>query len=341
MSNRVLAGIDIGGTKCAVSLSLEPPHAVSREEFPTEQGRGPELAIERIFAILKKMLSRQGVAGADLRAIGISCGGPLDSVHGVIQSPPNLQTWNAVPICQLLENEFGVPCYLENDANAGALAEARFGAGRGVDNLVFLTLGTGLGAGLILDGRLRRGASQSAGEIGHVRLSESGPEGHGKTGSAEGWASGGGMAQIARMYALDALARGEHTALAVGGEVSDVITARQVGDAARAGDPVAKAVVRTVGDKLGEVMSILIDVLNPECIILGGLALRFGDDLLRPAREVVAREALENSAKACRIVPAALGEQIGDVAALCAALEGLSRHADTSIADQLHQGWVA
>ena len=325
MSNRFLAGVDIGGTKTAVVLSIEPPHTLARIAFATSPEKGPAFAIECIVASLNEILSSQGLTPADLAGIGISCGGPLDPVRGIIQSPPNLSTWKDIPICRILEAVFRTPCYLENDANAGALAETHFGAGHGAKNLVFLTMGTGLGAGLILSGELQRGASHAAGEIGHVRLTQSGPHGHGKVGSVEGWASGGGMAQVAKMYVTAALARGESTALTGDtGGIPNTITAREVAKAARGGDAVAIVIVRRVGEKLGEAISILIDVINPECIVVGGLALRFGEALLGPAREIVEREALRGSAESCRIVAAGLGERIGDVAALCVAIQGLA-----------------
>ncbi len=175
-------------------------------------------------------------------------------------------------------------------------------------------MGTGLGAGLILNGQLYRGATDAAGEIGHVRLTKRGPKGFGKHGSVEGWASGAGMAQVARMYARAAAKRGESTLLGRQGQLTGV----EVAQAAAAGDRVAGQVVRKVGESLGEAMAILLDLFNPECVLVGGLALRFGESLLEPAREVVLREALASSAKHCRILPAALGERIGDVAALCA-----------------------
>jgi glucokinase len=325
VANQVLAGVDIGGTKTAIVLSLEPPRIAARSAFVTHPEKGPEFAIRRIVKSLHEVLSVQGLVAADVEAIGISCGGPLDPARGIIQNPPNLPRWSDIPICAILEAQFQIPCFLENDANAGALAEARFGAARGAANIVFLTMGTGLGAGLILDGKLHRGASQAAGEIGHVRLTKTGPVGHGKIGSIEGWASGGGMAQVAMRYAEAALKRGERTLLQnESGALPKVITAREVASAVQRGDPVAKAIVRRVGKSLGEGMAILIDVVNPEVIVVGGLALRFGDDLLEPARRTIAKEALKGSVKVCRIVPAALGEQIGDVAALCAAMEGLA-----------------
>ncbi len=314
MSERVVAGVDIGGTKTAVVLSSKLPQVLCRIAFETKPERGPDHALARILASLREALDSQGLGARALGSIGVSCGGPLDRERGVIQAPPNLSTWHDVPICTLLEKEFSAPCRIENDANAGALAEARFGAGRGCSNLIFLTMGTGLGAGLILNGQLYRGATDAAGEIGHVRLTKRGPKGFGKHGSAEGWASGAGMAQVARMYARAAAKRGEPTLLGRQKQLTGV----EVAQAAAAGDRVAGEVVRKVGESLGEAIAILVDLFNPECVLVGGLALRFGDSLLGPAREVVQREALASSAKHCRILPAALGEQIGDLAALCA-----------------------
>jgi glucokinase len=326
VSKRVLAGVDIGGTKTAVVLSSEPPRILGRDAFPTEPERGPEPAIRRIVDVLRSMLKRHGDGRTELAAIGISCGGPLDPDRGIIQSPPNLNSWDEVPISSILEAEFGVPCFLENDANAGALAEFRFGAGRGTKNMIFLTMGTGLGAGLILNGQIYRGASQTAGEIGHVRLTRTGPIGHGKAGTAEGWASGGGMAQVARAFVEASLARNEPTLLArMGDGLPELITARDVAVAARKGDRVATAVVQKVGEKLGHAMAILVDVLNPECIVVGGLALRFGEEILSPARGRMMKEALPAAVSHCRLVPAGLGEEIGDVAALCVAVDGLKR----------------
>ena len=183
--------------------------------------------------------------------------------------------------------------------------------------MAFLTLGTGLGAGLILNGQVYHGANGMAGEIGHVRLTETGPAGFNKVGSVEGWASGGGMAQHAAQTVSAAVRAGEHTCLA---EPSTSLTARDVGLALAAGDTVAERIVYETGIRLGDALAILVDVLNPERIVIGGLALRLGEALLGPARFRLGQEALPGSAAACEIVPAALGETIGDVAALCVAM---------------------
>ncbi len=336
MNSKILGGVDIGGTKTAVVLSAQPPAILKRIVFPTLPAEGPEPAIKQIIAGLQEALTSQHFGAGDLRSIGISCGSPLDPVQGVIQSPPNLSTWKDVAIKSILESEFGVPCFLENDANAGALAEHWFGAGRGVNSMVFLTMGTGLGAGLIFDGRLYRGASYLAGEIGHVRLRRSGPRGYNKAGSAEAWASGAGMAQVAEKVVRAAAARGESTRLAHGlqGDNSSH-SARDIWEAAQHGDAVAQRIVEITGERLGEVLAILVDLLNPERIVIGGLAMRMGEALLGPARKVVEREALQGAVRACQIVPAELGEEIGDVAALCVALNAKNDTARSELSSAL------
>jgi glucokinase len=313
------AGVDIGGTKTAIVLSAAPPAVLHRAEFPTLPADGPDPALRSIFAALRQALAAQGPDAA-LEGIGVSCGSPLDALAGVIQAPPNLWTWVDVPIVSLLQREFGVPCHLENDANAGAVAEHRFGAGRGADHMLFLTMGTGFGAGIIANGKLYRGANGMAGEIGHVRLTPSGPVGYHKAGSVEGWVSGGGMAQVAATAIHRAQRQGRRTALAECLQSNGNVSARDIAQAARAGDPLAKRVIRSTGVRLGRTLAILVDLFNPQRIVIGGLAMRIGEPLLAPARATLAREALPASVAACQVVPAQLGESIGDAAALAIAL---------------------
>jgi len=317
---KILVGIDVGGTKTAIVLSHQPPEVLARAEFATRPAKGPQPALNLIKKTIHDLLSEKGLDVATVLRLGVSCGGPLDRLRGIIQSPPNLPTWEDVPLKAILEEEFKVECLVENDANAGAVAEHRFGAGKGCQNMVFLTMGTGLGAGLILDGRLYRGTNDLAGEVGHMRLTRTGPIGHNKAGSAEGWASGGGMAQLAAQSVAAAQKKGRKSLLAEHVRSGKPITAREVGAAAQRGDAVALDIVRSTGERLGEVLAILVDVLNPERVVIGGLALRLGDLLLEPARRVLRREALEQSANVCQVVPAALGESIGDVAALSVAM---------------------
>jgi glucokinase len=312
-------GVDIGGTKTAIVLSSAPPAILARIDFPALPIQGPARALALIQHSIHELLDRFHIDPAHLAAIGVSCGGPLDRIGGIIQAPPNLPTWTDVPITSTLEHAFKVPCKLENDANAGAVAEFRYGAGRGTRHMVFLTMGTGIGAGLILDGRLYHGAADLAGEIGHVRLTPSGPLGHNKAGSVEGWASGGGMAAVAQQEVAAAISRGETTLLADSLHTRGTLTARDIAQAAQQGDPLAQRLISQTGQKLGEALAILVDILNPERIVIGGMALRLGETLLAPARAALHREALRASAALCEIVPAALGEQIGDIASLCVA----------------------
>jgi glucokinase len=238
-------------------------------------------------------------------ALGISCGGPLDSAKGLILSPPNLPGWDAIPVVSLLREKTGIPCFLENDANACALAEWRWGAGRGYRDLVFLTFGTGLGCGLILNGRLYRGAGDLAGEAGHIRIAEDGPEGYGKRGSWEGYCSGGGLT---RLYA---------------GLTGRTETGKHICEAAEAGETEALKVIETCAFYLGRGLSLLIDLLNPQCIILGSIFVR-SEGLFRPRMEsIIEREALTASGKQCVVLPALLGELLGDKAALGVAINGL------------------
>jgi glucokinase len=319
-ANKVWIGVDIGGTKTAVVLCAEPPAILERVAFPTLPDQGPERTLTLIRQAIHKLIQTHGLAAGQIQAIGISCGGPLDRKRGVIQSPPNLPTWNNVPIVDVMKKEFGVECRLENDANAGAVAEHRFGAGQGVQNMVFLTMGTGLGAGIIIRGRLYHGSSDMAGEIGHVRLTASGPVGYNKAGSIEGWASGGGMAQAATERVVAAMENGEVTSLVGQLATNRILTAKDVADGARQGDELSRQIVCSTGSRLGEALAILVDLLNPELIVIGGIAMRMGESLLVPARVAMKREALPAAANACRIVAAVLGERIGDIAAICVAM---------------------
>ena len=302
-------GVDIGGTKCAVVLGDENGNILNKIRFNTADC---ESTVKKIIEAVKSM--------GECSAVGISCGGPLDSERGIIMSPPNLPDWDNVPIAQMIHDETGVPVKLCNDANACAVAEWKFGAGVGQKNMIFLTFGTGLGAGLILGGRLYSGECDFAGEVGHIRLSDHGPVGYGKSGSFEGFCSGGGIAQLASSMALELIQQGKKCSYCESVEDLKDITAKTVAEKAREGNADAKEVFAVCGKMLGKGLAVLIDVLNPGMIVLGSIFARC-EDLLRDAmQEVIDRECLSPAAKACRIVPAKLGESIGDVAALSVAV---------------------
>lgn len=324
MERNYLLGIDIGGTKCACILgaagSSGSIEILGKSRFPTAEAGSPRACLEALARGAKELCTQHGVALESVRGCGVSCGGPLDSRRGIILSPPNLPGWDEVPAVEILERELGIPVRLQNDANAGAVAEWRFGAGRGVQSMIFLTFGTGLGAGLILDGRLYSGIGDSAGECGHIRLAPVGPVGFGKSGSFEGFCSGGGIAQLAALRAREQLQLGKKVAWCASVEALSELNAKIVGDAAEAGDPLALAVYEECGRYLGRGLAVLIDILNPERIVIGSIFAR-SEKLLRPAMErSIAEEALSAAAGQCRIVPASLGEAIGDYAALALAL---------------------
>lgn len=312
---RYYIGVDIGGTKCAATLGAEEDGILSILEkssfltFPDPYG-----VLERFEEEIQKILQRRELTCEAISALGISCGGPLDAERGIVQSPPNLPNWDQIPVTDFFRKRLGIRSYLENDANACAVAEWKYGAGKGLKNVIFLTFGTGLGAGLILDNRLYGGTNGNAGEIGHVRLRFQGPVGYGKAGSAEGFCSGGGLALQGKQAALEYPDEAE-ALIAFSGGVEQ-ITAKSIAQMADRGDVLCKRIYSECGKMLGETLSVLMDVLNPQAIILGGVFMRSHHLLQEEMYRVIEAEALTVSAQACQILPSALGEQIGDYAAL-------------------------
>ena len=317
------AGLDIGGTKCAAVLGEitenDTIRICGKKKIATADYPDPVQCLKHLCALLAELFTENNVAKENVRGIGISCGSPQDPDKGYILAPPNLPNWVDVHATEIVEQCTGLKAKLENDANACALAEWKFGAGRGSKNMIFLTFGTGLGAGIIADGNLIRGQNGNAGECGHIRLTPDGPAGYGKLGSFEGWCSGGGLAQQGKMAAEKALQNGTPVAWCPDEQSLEQITAKLLADYANAGDKDALAVYEECGRKLGYGLSLLIDILNPERIVIGSVFAR-SENLLRPAMEkVIAEEALSLSADVCRVVPAELGEAIGDIASLAIA----------------------
>ena len=313
-----IIGFDIGGTKCAVLSAVFNGGNIlfnKKQVCPTDLSISPESMIDRLMALADGLCP-----GVRPDAVGISCGGPLNSKTGVIMGPPNLPGWNHVQIVSQIENHYHVPVHLQNDANACAVAEWKFGAGKGCENMIFMTFGTGLGAGLILNGQLYSGTNDNAGEAGHIRLESFGPVGYGKAGSFEGFCSGAGIAQLGYMKALEQIQVGKEPSYYKRGMLPSEITAKSVAEAARAGDPTALSVYRICGEHLGKGLSVLIDLLNPQRIVIGSVFARSHDLLWETAKAEIEREALPLSAACCEVVPAALGEQIGDYAAVATAL---------------------
>ncbi|MFC0472133.1 ROK family protein [Halalkalibacter kiskunsagensis] len=318
----ILAGLDIGGTKCAISLGRLDDgeiEIIKKKQFPTPNT--PEKAIDSMLETLDQLLEEHQVSS--LHAIGISCGGPLNSRQGIILSPPNLPGWDNIEIVSQLEQRYNIPVALQNDANAGAMAEWRWGAGIGTENMIFLTFGTGMGAGLILNGQLYSGTNDLAGEVGHVRLANDGPVGFGKAGSFEGFCSGGGIAKLATKKAIKAIEAGNPPKYCPSVEQVDEITTKKVGEAAQTGDPLALEVLSIVGFQLGRGLAMLIDILNPEKIVIGSIYGRQQEILEPLVLKELQKEAIDLSLSVCEITPAGLGESIGDLASFSVALLAL------------------
>ncbi len=312
-------GLDIGGTKCAIVVGDEDFNIHKKVKFDTlTDQRGYEEILGEFHENIEILFS--DFPKENLQGIGISCGGPLDSKEGVIYSPPNLPGWDSVPIVKIFSEKYGVPAAIQNDANACALAEWLMGAGKGTENMIFLTFGTGMGSGLILNGKLYAGTNDLGGEVGHMRMAKDGPVGFGKAGSFEGFCSGGGIAQLATSVITEKLNNGETVGFCPDIEKAKNVTAKDVAIAANKNDEVALEIIRISGEYLGRGLAVLVDILNPQCIVIGSIYAR-NVDLFKPhINRMLEEEAIPAAVKVCQIKPALLGESIGDFAALCVAL---------------------
>ncbi len=304
-------GVDLGGTKIGVSrFDASTALVVEVERFPTGIQCDPVGTIHRVVDIARTWIEK---AGSSPEAVGVSVGGMYDIDSGCMRHAPHLPLWDGFPIVSSLGNALGVPVFGENDANACALAEWRHGAGRGCEHLIFLTFGTGLGAGLILNGKLYRGKTGLAGEVGTIRVSKTGPPIRKKPGCLEGFASGAGIAMLARDWQ-----RAKQSPL-----LPQEPSAKDVAEAARQGDSLSLSILEECGHKLGQGLAMLIDVLSPERIILGSIFTRCEILLRASIEESILKEAMPETRTACEIVPAELGESIGDYGAATVAALGV------------------
>ena len=322
---RPFIGIDIGGTKCAVTVAKVDGgiRFVWKKRFPSEAEKGFEHMFALILGAVDAAISENRLDKAGIEAIGVSCGGPLDSKSGTVLCPPNLPGWENIPLAKLLSDKYLVPCFIMNDANACALAEWKLGAGRGCENMIFLTMGTGMGGGVIAEGRLLVGASDMAGEIGHLRLSEDGPWGFGKNGSFEGWCSGGGIGRYAKSVTEEMAKTGRQPAWIRDGHSESDISAALIAEYAKRGDSDAQGIYARVGRMLGRGLSLLADAFNPEKIVIGSIFQRSGELLIPAMQEELKKECILFSLSALSVVPAELTDTLGDTAAVMVALYNL------------------
>ena len=307
---QTVIGLDIGGTKTACVEGTTAGGIVQRIEFPTCASEAFDATFPAIVEYARAIQRKAESESRTVGAISVSVGGPLRIDEGFLINPPHLPGWHHVPLRQRLMEAFpNLPVLVEHDGNAGALAEFYFGVGKGrndLRHLIFLTFGTGVGGGFIVNGRIVRGASDTAGEVGHWRLADDGPPGFGKRGSWESFASGVGLVELAaQMFPA---------------RWSRETPIRAVVEAMIADDAAALQVAAEAGKWMGRGLALLIDALNPEVIVFGSLGVALGERILGPARKVIAEEALPQAAAACKLLPAVLGSRIGDVAALMAAL---------------------
>ncbi|MCT2584335.1 ROK family protein [Actinophytocola gossypii] len=304
MNSAVLA-LDIGGTKLAAGLVDPDGRARSFLVAPTPVG--VSAVLEALFALGRKAVADAGADLADVAAVGIGCGGPLDAERGVLLAPPHLPGWRDVPVTRLAARAFGAPAALDNDGTAAAEAEFRFGAGAGSRHLVYLTLSTGVGGGVVLDGRVYRGTTGNGAELGHVVVDRRGRvcRGCGGRGCLEAYVSGTSIAERAA----------EELDPASSLATVDSFTAADVAEHAAAGDAFAAGVWRETTSALGSGLTSIVNVLEPEVVVLGGGVTRAGEALVAPAREVVRTTAMTPGGRAVRVERAALGDRVGVVGA--------------------------
>lgn len=308
-----IIGLDIGGTKTAVVEGTTAARILQRHVYLTKAHRPFAATFPHLVEVIKHTFLQAKNENRRCVALSVSVGGPLRIQEGTLIDPPHLPGWHSISLKERLQEAFpNLPVFVEHDGNAGALAEFHFGVGKewpGLKHLIFLTFGTGLGAGFIINGQVLHGASDTAGEVGHWRLSKTGPIGFGKAGSWEGFASGQGLVHLAARHFPQ--------------RWSEETPIQHLVEAMLRDDPDALMVAEEAGEWMGRGMALLVDALNPQVIVLGTLANVLGERILEPARRVLAAEALPQAVAACKIRPAALGTNIGDVAALMAALSAM------------------
>ena len=299
-----VVGIDIGGTKLATVVADNTGQILGKVRKPTLAEKGPEYALQLLFDMVRETVGRAGLEQGSISAIGVSCGGPLDTKTGIVYSPPNLPGWDALPLKAQLESEFQIPVTIENDANASALAEFRFGGGRGYDAVLYMTMSTGIGGGIVIDGQIYRGANDSAGEVGHQILLPDGPRcGCGKLGCLEALCSGPAIARRAQDAIREQLANGKTSAtrlLNLANNHIENVKSEHVLAAARTGDAFALQLVDETAYYMGWGIANLVNILNPDIVLLGTIAIAAGDLLLDPIRKTVSEFAMTRPAEAVK-----------------------------------------
>jgi glucokinase len=311
-------GIDLGGTKIGTGL-VDSRGAVKASDYrPTKAVKGRDAVIQRIVEATHKVMREAGIAPSDVSGIGIGAPGPLDIAKGILTEPPNLPGWRDVPLKEIIEDAIGISTYLENDANAAAIAEYLYGAGKGTRDMIYVTVSTGIGGGLILNGQIYHGAHGGAGEVGHMTILPDGPlDGCGNRGCLEALASGTAIALAGR----ELVEHGVPTLIAeLAGGDPEGISAKIVVEAMHKGDAYATEIVSSAMRYLGIGMANLVNLFNPEMIVIGGGLSHLGDLLLGPVRRGIDRHAFQTHARQVVVTLAQLGDRVGIVGAAGAAM---------------------
>ena len=311
-----ILALDLGGTRFRLALVDQGGRFHKRFPALTHALEGREGLLQRMKEAMKGIVADVGFEA--VRGLGIAAPGPLDPVSGVLLTPPNLPGWENTPLKSLFEEEFRLPVFVSNDANLAALGEHRYGAAKGVEDFIYITISTGIGGGIISGGRLLLGARGLAGEVGHMTIDVQGPQCNcGNTGCWEAMASGSAIARTA----IERIKDGQASTMTslVGGEL-DKVTAETVDQAARLGDPLAQAVMAEVGTLIGVGLVNLAHIFNPQLIVIGGGVSNAGDLIFEPARQVIAQRAMPPF-RGVEIVPAALGDDAGLLGAVALVLD--------------------
>lgn len=304
-------GIDVGGTNVKIALVSDEGKIIYSNSIPTRAEMGYEYTINSMKDAIKELLKETKLEAKDIEGMGFGFPGQIDCQKGIVRLAPNIPGWVNVPIADIMEKEFVIPTRVDNDVRTAALGELNYGAGVGCQNLVCITVGTGIGSGLVINGKLVRGASNAAGELGHIKLNmEGGPLcGCGDRGCLEAYASGPSIVAMAEEY----IKGGKSTRYR---ELANPdITPYIVSVAAQEGDPVAKQIFRIMGEYIGMGLTSVVNLLNPEKIIIGGGVAEAGDILLEPIRQTIQKRAMTIQKGAVEIVPAQLGNNAGVIGA--------------------------
>lgn len=311
-----VVGVDMGATHLGLVAADFSAHVLQETEIPFDVKLPPETSLQTVDAALRELLGKAGLALEEVRGIGVGVPGPVVAEAGMVSAPPIMPGWDGYPIRARLQDLWQCPVSLNNDAELGALGEWAYGAGRGERHLAYIKVGTGIGAGLLLEGRIYRGATGCAGEIGHITILDHGPLcSCGNRGCLEAMAGGEAIARKGR----EAVLSGRRTQLSAIQPV-EAVTAREVAAAARLGDLVAQQIVTEAGGYLGIAIANVVNLFNPNMVVVGGGVAQMGDLLLEPIRQAVRERSLRPAAQAVRIMAATLGRRSSSMGAVVQAI---------------------